>query len=458
MAGRARHQGLALELGLRLRRRLQPLEDHAAAEPRLRPLHRDPAGAQRRSRQPVRSADDGRPGRRRCGAVHREGVRGRVERLRVRGQGVRRHLEAAGGPAVAGCRLPGRPPGAEADASTRRSQVGDVTGYGGNNLDINADRTYYALFTELAVPIVRNLEGTLALRYDHYSDFGDTVNPKLGAAVEPDRSSCCCAARGARASSRRRSRRPTVPTPSACRRPAWPTRCAARSRGDTIDCLNQFNVLFGGNSALKPQKANQWQVGFVLEPVQGVLARRRLLRHRREGPLQQRSVARYDPVRPRPLRQPGHARPGAAGVPEHPGPDRQHRPALHQPGRGADQGLRRRRAGEPAADADRALRLHAQRHVLPDVRRATDGRHVRRLRGEPARLARHRRPAALQAVRDGHVVVRSVVDDPWPFVPHVVRRRADGCRGQPAPRRQHEPVGPATARTRASRTGSSRSA
>ena len=32
---------------------------------------------------------------------------------------------------------------------------------------------------------------------------------------------------------------------------ADPLRCP--TTGDTIDCLNQFNVLFGGNSALKPQ-------------------------------------------------------------------------------------------------------------------------------------------------------------------------------------------------------------
>ena len=31
---------------------------------------------------------------------------------------------------------------------------------------------------EFNVPIVKNLEGNLAVRYDHYSDFGGTTNPE----------------------------------------------------------------------------------------------------------------------------------------------------------------------------------------------------------------------------------------------------------------------------------------
>ena len=145
-------------------------------------------------------------------------------------------------------------------------QIGDVTGYGGNNLDINADRTYYALFTELAVPIVRNLEGTLALRYDHYSDFGDTVNPKVALRWNPTQQLLLRGSWGTGFVA------PTLTQAYGANTVglsapglADPLRCPVT--GDTIDCLNQFNVVFGGNSALKPQKANQWQVGFVLEPV-----------------------------------------------------------------------------------------------------------------------------------------------------------------------------------------------
>jgi iron complex outermembrane receptor protein len=45
-----------------------------------------------------------------------------------------------------------------------------------------------------------------------------------------------------------------------------PTRCAVRSRCEQFDCQNQYNVLFGGNRNLQPQKATQWQIGAVIEP------------------------------------------------------------------------------------------------------------------------------------------------------------------------------------------------
>ncbi len=63
--------------------------------------------------------------------------------------------------------------------------VGDVTGYGGNLLDISHDRTVWAVFGELNIPILKNLEGNIAVRYDHYSDFGSTTNPKFSLRYQP---------------------------------------------------------------------------------------------------------------------------------------------------------------------------------------------------------------------------------------------------------------------------------
>ena len=36
-----------------------------------------------------------------------------------------------------------------------------------------------ALFAEADIPVVKNLEAQLAVRYDRYSDFGSSVNPKV---------------------------------------------------------------------------------------------------------------------------------------------------------------------------------------------------------------------------------------------------------------------------------------
>ncbi len=49
------------------------------------------------------------------------------------------------------------------------------------------NRKQWATFAELNVPIVKTLEGNVALRYDHYSDFGSTTNPKFSLRWQPTR-------------------------------------------------------------------------------------------------------------------------------------------------------------------------------------------------------------------------------------------------------------------------------
>lgn len=49
-----------------------------------------------------------------------------------------------------------------------------LTGYGG-------DRNIYAAYTEALFPVLKSLELNAALRYDHYSDAGNAVTPKVGA-------------------------------------------------------------------------------------------------------------------------------------------------------------------------------------------------------------------------------------------------------------------------------------
>jgi iron complex outermembrane receptor protein len=41
------------------------------------------------------------------------------------------------------------------------------------------------LLQELNVPVLKNLDVTAAVRYDKYSDFGHTANPKLGFTFRP---------------------------------------------------------------------------------------------------------------------------------------------------------------------------------------------------------------------------------------------------------------------------------
>ncbi len=56
---------------------------------------------------------------------------------------------------------------------------GAVIGVGGTSAD--GDRDVWALFSEFGVPVTETFDVTLAARYDDYSDFGGTFNPKLQA-------------------------------------------------------------------------------------------------------------------------------------------------------------------------------------------------------------------------------------------------------------------------------------
>ncbi|MBS0320315.1 MAG: TonB-dependent receptor, partial [Proteobacteria bacterium] len=64
-------------------------------------------------------------------------------------------------------------------------ESGDLTGYGGNIGAVNQSRNIWALYAELNVPILKNFEGDVAVRYDHYSDFGSTTNPKVSLRWQP---------------------------------------------------------------------------------------------------------------------------------------------------------------------------------------------------------------------------------------------------------------------------------
>ncbi len=73
--------------------------------------------------------------------------------------------------------------GASAAWQMYRSEVDGVTAanssYGGNGGNGFGTRSYEAVFTEASIFPVEDLEIGLAARYDNYSDFGNTINPKL---------------------------------------------------------------------------------------------------------------------------------------------------------------------------------------------------------------------------------------------------------------------------------------
>ena len=54
-----------------------------------------------------------------------------------------------------------------------------------NSRPVAGDRDVFSLFGELSIPIIKNLDAQVAVRWDDYSDFGSNVSPKFGIRWQP---------------------------------------------------------------------------------------------------------------------------------------------------------------------------------------------------------------------------------------------------------------------------------
>ena len=133
-------------------------------------------------------------------------------------------------------------------------------------------RDVYAGFFELNVPLIKSLDVTVAGRYDKYSDFGKTFNPKASFRFEPSKSFLL------RGSYSTGFRAPSLYELHAAQTygnstggqndPAYtnPQTGVCDNSVHTQACNNQFEELAGGNNALKPEKSKNATLGIVLEP------------------------------------------------------------------------------------------------------------------------------------------------------------------------------------------------
>ncbi len=147
------------------------------------------------------------------------------------------------------------------------------SGLAGSGAVRQGDRDVTALAAELSLPIMKGLELGASLRADNYSDFGDTVNPKLSLRYQPIKS---VVLRGSINTGF------TAPTLTQLYAPNATTFTASRFNDPVLcpggvpaagavpsrDCGIQFQRLTGGNTALKPEESKSWTVGFVVQPVE----------------------------------------------------------------------------------------------------------------------------------------------------------------------------------------------
>ena len=137
-------------------------------------------------------------------------------------------------------------------------------------------RNIKAVFAELAVPVVKSLEASLAVRYDHYSDFGSTTNPKLSLKWTPLEQLLFRGSynTGFRAPSffQLYSAQVDAPVPGNIADPVLCPLGPTAPNADLSVCAIRPNARSGGNPALTPEKSKQWTIGFVVSPIDGFSA------------------------------------------------------------------------------------------------------------------------------------------------------------------------------------------
>ncbi|WP_374601380.1 TonB-dependent receptor [Niveibacterium sp.] len=144
--------------------------------------------------------------------------------------------------------------------------AGDRSSSGATLEATSNSRNISSLFAELNAPFTQQLEVQFALRYDNYSDVGNTVNPKLGVRWQPSKSLLVrgSAGTGFRAPTFSELYRPTSFGSSSAILPD--PGCVAAGNA-LVDCTDQVPVERRSNADLKPEKSQQFSFGFVFEPL-----------------------------------------------------------------------------------------------------------------------------------------------------------------------------------------------
>ncbi|QSX39963.1 TonB-dependent receptor [Shewanella cyperi] len=136
--------------------------------------------------------------------------------------------------------------------------------FGTEAVSAAASRDQWAAYMEFSIPVADNFEVDVAGRYDHYSDFGSTTNPKIAFqwGVTED-----ITARGSWSTGFR--------APSLAQIGLGPSEESSffidsyRCASDNVDCKAlDYNTVFAGNSDLDPEESKTWNLGVIWAPSQ----------------------------------------------------------------------------------------------------------------------------------------------------------------------------------------------
>ncbi|PTU65333.1 TonB-dependent receptor [Chromobacterium sp. Panama] len=162
------------------------------------------------------------------------------------------------------------------------SQIQDIAQFAlgsgiADSKSTSGSRGVTAAYVEADIPIFKNFDAQLAARYDRYTDFGSSFNPKIAVKYQPIPQVLF------RSSASKGFRAPTlydVFTPNSKTYTANkfndPLRCPggtpANGGNKVDDCNTQFEALQGGNNNLSPEKASSLTFGIVIEPIKEITA------------------------------------------------------------------------------------------------------------------------------------------------------------------------------------------
>ena len=139
------------------------------------------------------------------------------------------------------------------DSPSALASSGSILGQGTTRTD--GKRNNFAVFAEASVPIFKSLEAQLAVRSDHYSDYGSSTVPKVGLKWKPMPELVV------RANWGQGFRAPTLPEISPS------TATFFTSVTDPLDnIVRQISGVFAGNPNLKAETSKSTTIGVVFEP------------------------------------------------------------------------------------------------------------------------------------------------------------------------------------------------
>jgi iron complex outermembrane receptor protein len=143
--------------------------------------------------------------------------------------------------------------------------TGDIYGLGIANA--SGSRNVAAAYAELQAPLLKNLETQVAVRAEHYNDFGSALTGKLGAKykVVDGFALRSTYSNGFRAPSLSQISKSTVFAFTSLQDP---TKCPVYSSSGTY-CVWNVSSVIKANPDLKPEHSNTLTLGFIANPIQG---------------------------------------------------------------------------------------------------------------------------------------------------------------------------------------------